>query len=156
MHTDRNRSNRRRNASGSRQGQALVESALILLSLLAMILFVVDMGRVLLLGQYVTERARITARAAVVNSWTERQVQNYLVYNRIQAPDENAEKPGFMGLRTSQVSYAVLGTLRNGDQRVRLRVSNINAVMFVPYLASVYKFPALTIEMPAQSLGATN
>lgn len=138
------------------RGQTLVESALVLMSLLVMILFVLDMGRVMLLGQYVTERARITARTATVNNWTQSQVQNFLVYGKTQAPDNNAGKPGFMGLLPSQVAYTMLGTQRNGDLRVQVKVTGIQAVMFVPGLASRYRFPAVTVELPAQSLGATN
>lgn len=138
------------------RGQSLVESALVLLSLLVMILFVMDMGRVMLLGQYVTERARMAARAATVNNWTDRQVANYLVFGKTQMPDDSAGKPGFLGLLTSQVSYTVLGSQRNGDLRVQVKVSGIQAVMFVPWMASRYTFPAVTVELPAQSLGATN
>ena len=138
------------------RGQTLVESALVLLSLLVMILFVLDMGRVMLLGQYVTERARITARSATVNNWSQSQVQNFLVYGKTQAPDDNSTKPGFMGLLPSQVAYTVLGTQRNGDLRVQVKVTGIQAVMFVPWLASRYTFPPVTVELPAQSLGATN
>lgn len=143
----------RRNAQ---RGQSLVEGALVLMGLLIMILFVLDMGRVMLLGQYVTERARVTARTATVNNWTERQVQNYLAYGKTSAPDENSDKPGFMGIKPSQVDYNVLGTQRNGDLRVQVQVTGIQAVMFVPYLASRYRFPTVTVELPAQSLGATN
>ncbi|MBI5281525.1 MAG: pilus assembly protein [Candidatus Solibacter usitatus] len=137
-------------------GQGMVESALVLLSLLAMILFILDMGRILLLGQYVTERARETARAAVVNDWTESQVKNYLVYRKTQAPDDSALKPGFLGLLTSQVSYAKLGSIKTGDYRVQIQVSGIQAVMFIPYIAGKYKFPTVTVNFPAQSMGATN
>ena len=138
------------------RGQTLVESALVLLSLLAMILFVLDMGRVMLLGQYVTERARITARSATVNNWTEREVQNFLVFGKTQMPDDSASKPGFMGLLTSQVAYTVLGTQRDGDLRVQVKVTGIQAVMFIPWISSRYVFPTVTVELPAQSLGATN
>ncbi|MBI5086225.1 MAG: pilus assembly protein [Acidobacteria bacterium] len=137
-------------------GQGMVESALVLLSLLAMILFILDMGRILLLGQYVTERARETARTAVVNDWTESQVQNYLVYKKLHAPDENSLKPGFMGLLPSQVTYSKLGTLKTGDYRIQIQVTGIQAVMFIPFIAGKYKFPTVTVTYPAQSMGATN
>jgi hypothetical protein len=140
----------------NQRGQSLVEGALVLTGLLTMILFVLDMGRVMLLGQYVTERARVTARTATVNNWTERQVQNYLAYGRTTAADESADKPGFMGIKPSQVDFNVLGTQRNGDLRVQVKVEGIQALMFVPYLASQYRFPTVTVELPAQSLGATN
>lgn len=138
------------------RGQSLVESALVLLSLLVMILFVLDMGRVMLLGQYVTERARITARTATVNNWTERMAANFLVFGKTQMPDDSSNKPGFMGLKASQVDYHVLGTQRSGDLRVQISVQGIQAVMFVPWISSRYTFPKIVVELPAQSLGATN
>ncbi|GEM_PF-5952685 len=138
------------------RGQALVEGSLVILATMCMVLFVLDMGRILLLGQYVTERARVTARQAVVNNWDEDTVKNVLVYNNTQAPGNDTSKPGFLGLTRSMVSYTVLGTQRNGDLRVQVKVSNIQAVMFIPYIAGKYRFPTLTVEVPAQSLGATN
>lgn len=142
--------------NAKQRGQSLVESALVLMSLLTMILFVLDMGRVMLLGQYVTERARVTARMATVNNWGERQVANYLVFGKTQMPDDSAYKSGFMGLKTWQVDYHVLGTQRNGDLRVQVSVEGIQAVMFIPWVASRYTFPKIVVELPAQSLGATN
>ena len=137
-------------------GQVLVESALVLLAVLMMLLFIFDMGRAMFLGQYVTERARQTARMATVNNWSKADVQNYLVYGKTKAPDDSANKPGFMGLKTSQVEYAVLGTQRSGDLRVQVSVSNVQSLMFTPKLAGSYRFPTITVELPAQSLGAIN
>ncbi len=50
----------------------MVEAALVLITLLSMILFILDMGRILLLQQFITERAREGARYAVVNNWNRR------------------------------------------------------------------------------------
>jgi hypothetical protein len=134
----------------------MVEGALVLMALMAMILFIIEIGRVMMLGQYVTERARVTARSATVNNWTQKQVQNYLVHYKTQMPDDSANKTGFMGLKPAQVTYQVLGTQRNGDLRVQVKVSNIESVMYIPWIAGKYKFPPVTVELPAQSLGATN
>jgi hypothetical protein len=140
----------------SERGQSLVEGALVLVLLLAMILFIVEIGRVMMLGQYVTERARVTARAATVNDWTQTQVQNYLVHDKAEMPAGGEDKAGFLGLKSGQVAYQVLGTRRNGDLRVQVEVSNIESVMYIPWMAGKYKFPPVTVELPAQSLGATN
>src|SRR5436190_931457 len=50
------------------KGQAMIESALVALALVGMIIFVMDMGRILLLQQFIGERARATVRNAVVNN----------------------------------------------------------------------------------------
>jgi Flp pilus assembly protein TadG len=77
------RSGEPRTTRSHQRGQAMVESALILLSLLMMILFILDMGRVLFLQQFITERARATARAASVNNWDEWKVRGYYSGPRI-------------------------------------------------------------------------
>ena len=64
----------------------MVESALILLTLVSMILFILDMGRILMMQQYLTERARATVRKAVVNNWDAAATKNYLVYGSTTAP----------------------------------------------------------------------
>ena len=74
----RNNSIRRRRTKNQR-GSSMVEGALVLLTMLAMIIFILDMGRILLIQQYITERARTTVRAAVVNNWDSTKTANYLV-----------------------------------------------------------------------------
>jgi len=58
------------------------------LTLVGMIVFIMDVGRMMMMEQFITERARVTVRQAAVNNWTATQVQNYLVYNSITAPDK--------------------------------------------------------------------
>jgi hypothetical protein len=60
------RKTRRKNGQ---RGSGLVETALVLLSMMAMVIFIMDMGRILLVQQYTSERARVTVRNAVVNNW---------------------------------------------------------------------------------------
>jgi osmotically-inducible protein OsmY len=145
-----------RSRAQSKRGATLVEMALVITTLLIMILFVLDMGRVLLLGQYVTARASETARAAAMKNWTADQVKNYLVYDRPDPPEGGFPASGLMGLTKSQVSYSLLGTAKKPDYRVHVEVSNIQAAMFTPFLSSRYSFPKVVTEFPAMSLGGTN
>ncbi|MBI4893297.1 MAG: pilus assembly protein [Acidobacteria bacterium] len=138
------------------KGQTLVESALVLLATLMMLLFIFDIGRAMFLGEYVTERARQTARMATVNNWSKKDVQNYLVYGKTFVSEDRWSTPGFMGLRPTQVDYAVLGTQRSGDLRVQVSVSNVQSLMFTPKFKGPYRFPTITVELPAQSMGAIN
>jgi Flp pilus assembly protein TadG len=48
------RTRRRQNQKGAN----ILESALVLLTVLGMFLFIMDMGRILLIQQFITERAR--------------------------------------------------------------------------------------------------
>lgn len=135
-------------------GQAIVEGALVLLVALSIIIFVLDMGRLMLMQQFITERARVTARAAAVNNWSATSVKNYFLFNSTTAP--NGATSGFLGLTASEVAYTTLGTLGNPDYRVQITVSNVPLLMFVPYIAGTYTAPTVIATMPAQSLGATN
>ena len=144
--------NRRQNRKGQR-GSGMVESALILLTILGMVLFIMDMGRILLIQQYISERARSTVRGAVVNNWTATATKNYLVYNSITAP--NGGVPGFLGLLPSQVTYQTLGVLGNPDYRLQVKVSGVPAVTWIPGISGTYTLAPITATMPAQSLGAT-
>src|SRR5579862_1263453 len=94
------------------KGAAIVETALVTLTLVGMIVFVMDMGRLLLTEQFITERARTTARNAAVNNWDSTAVANYVVYNSTTAPanKNGVAQAGDLGLLASQVTYSTLGT----------------------------------------------
>jgi Flp pilus assembly protein TadG len=149
---------------GHQRGQAMVESALILLSLLMMVLFILDMGRVLFLQQFITERARATARAASVNNWDEWKVRGYFCYNDANHhfTDESDSSsvhnttPGLLGITPAKVNYTVLGSANTPNYRVRVTVSNVSALMFIPYYAKNFTLPPIWFEFPAQSMGVSN
>jgi Flp pilus assembly protein TadG len=136
------------------RGTAMVESALVLLVLLMTTIFVIDFGRMLLMEQFITERARQTARKAVVNNWTSTQVKNYLVYGNPDTADLTA--PGRLGLVPSQVTYSTLGTAGTPAHRVQVKVSGVQALLFVPKLSGTYALPTVVATVPAQSMGAAN
>ncbi len=132
----------------------MLETALVLLTVLAMILFIMDMGRILLLQQFITERAREGVRYSVVNNWTQTDLQNYVVYGNTTAPQGGG--PGFLGLRTSQVTLSTVADSGIGDARNQVSVSGFTFPVFIPYLAGTYTAPTITVTAPTQSLGATN
>jgi Flp pilus assembly protein TadG len=138
----------------AQRGQALVETALVLLTLISMIIFIMDMGRILLLQQFIGERARATARSAVVNNWTSTQAANFLVYNSTTAPGGGGA--GYLGLQTTQVAYNTLGTSGSSDYRLQVKVTGVPVLTWIPYIAHQYTLAPIVATMPAQSLGATN
>ena len=138
----------------NQKGANILESALVLLTVLGMFLFIMDMGRILLIQQFITERARATVRSAVVNNWTAAATQNYLVYNSTTAPGGGGT--GFLGLQTSNVTYQTLGTSGTPDYMLQVKVSGVQAVTWIPYISKTYTLAPITAAMPAQSLGATN
>lgn len=136
------------------KGSSLLEGTLVVFTLVMMIIFVVDMGRILLLQQFITERARATVRSAVVNNWTSDATKNYLVYNSTTAPQSGGS--GYLGLQTSQVSYQTLGTSGAADYRLQVKVSGVPVLTWIPYISGTYTLAPIVVTMPAQSLGATN
>jgi len=143
-------------ARASERGAVLVETAMVLLVLLATICFVLDMGHYLLVQQYSAERARAAARMAAVNNWNQSQVANYYAYGATTAPAGGTVIPGVLGLLPSQVEYTTIATAGSPAYCVRVRVSGIPAILYTPFLSGNYVLPAVTVSVPAQSLGATN
>ena len=138
----------------SQRGAALVETALVFTAALAMIVFIVDMGRILLTQQYVSQRAQAAARSAVVNNWDQTAVQNYVVYGSTTAPDGGGA--GLMGLTTSQVAFSTVADTGIGDGRYQVVVSGVPMFTWIPYMAGKYYAPTVTATAPVQSQGAIN
>ena len=139
------------------RGSALVETALIFTTAISMILFIVDMGRILLWQQFIGERARVGARNAVVNNWDSTAVKNYVVYGSTTAPDsQNGTPGGFLGLLPSQVTLTKVADTGIGDGRYKVQVSGVPIVTWIPYMSGQYTLPAVTATMAVQSQGATN
>ena len=133
-----------------------MESALITISLVSMIVFIMDIGRLLLVQQWATERARVGARNAVVSSWTSDQIKNYVCYNSTSAPSGGNTTAGFLGLLPSEVSVSTLGTSGQPDYRIQVKISNIPMLTWIPYMHGNYTAPPIIVTMPAASLGATS
>ena len=127
-----------------------------LFTLVAMVLFIVDMGRIMLAEQYLAERARAAARMAAVHNWTQSDVANYVAYNSTSAPGGRTTTPGLMGVLPSKVSYSTVGTAGDPSYCVKVTIAGVTAFTVVPYMAGTYTLPTITVSLPAQSLGATN
>lgn len=145
---------------GSCRGQSLVESVFVLFTLVAMVLFIVDMGRIMLAEEYLVERARAAARMAAVKAWNNTDVANYVAYNSTSAPAGG--RSGLMGVLPSNVSYSKTGTA--GDPNctaddpscyVKVSIHDVTAFTVIPYMAGTYTLPVITVSLPAQSLGTS-
>lgn len=134
------------------RGSAMLETALIFLTALGMILFIVDMGRIQLWQQFLAERARVGVRNAVVNHWDAEEVANYVVYNSTTAPESAG--PGLLGLLPSQVAFTQDPGTGNGDARYEVKIANVPVVTWIPFIAGRYILPPVTASMPVQSQGA--
>lgn len=150
MNSKSQRSNRKKR----QRGAALIETALVFTVALAMIVFIVDMGRVLLTQQFISERARVAVRSAVVNNWNSTSVANYVVYGSTSAPTGNP--PGYMGMTTSDVTFTSYADSGIGDARYQVTIQGVPLFTWVPYIAGQYNAPPVIATAPVQSQGATN
>jgi hypothetical protein len=137
-------------------GATLLESALILTTVLGMVIFVMDMGRLLLLQQFFTERARVGVRAAVVNNWNSDNVINFVCYGSTSAPSGGQTTAGYMGLLPSQVTFTQVADSGSNDGRDKVTISGVPMFTWIPLMAGRYTAPPIIATMPVQSRGATN
>ena len=131
----------------------MVETALVFTTLLGMVLFILDMGRMLLWQQFFMERARQGARNAVVNNWDQTALRNFVCYNNTTAPDGNP--PGFLGLLPSQVTLTKLADSGVNDARYKVSIQGVTLFMWIPGIAGQYTMPPVIATMPVGSAGAT-
>ena len=152
-----NKQNKTKRARRKNQrGAAMIETALVLTVALSMIVFIVDMGRILLTQQFISERARVAVRSAVVNNWTSDQVQNYVAYGSTSAPQGGTTTPGFMGLLPSEVTFNTVADSGIGDARYQVIVQGVPMFTWIPYIAGKYYAPPVTATAPVQSQGSTS
>jgi Flp pilus assembly protein TadG len=149
-----NKNQNKKTTKTRQRGAALVETALVFTAALSMIVFIVDMGRILLTQQFVAERARVGVRNAVVNNWDSTAVANYVVYGTTTAPSGGGA--GFLGLTTSEVTFNTIADSGIGDSRYQVIVSGVPLFTWIPYMAGRYTAPTVTATAPLQSQGTTN
>jgi Flp pilus assembly protein TadG len=138
------------------RGAVFVEAALVLTTLLCMMIFIMDMGRLLMMQQFCVERARAAVRSAVVNNWDSAKTANFACYNTTTAPGGNTSTPGLLGLLPSQVTYQTLGTAGASNYRLQVTIKGVPMFTWIPYIAGKYTAAPAIATLPAQSLGATN
>src|SRR5207247_7845746 len=90
----------------TQHGQAMLESALVLLLLLVVLIGIVDMGQFLYFHQSLTERARAAARYGAVNTYSSPglAIQNVAIYNN-PAGDANGASAVLHYLNTAALPY---------------------------------------------------
>jgi hypothetical protein len=134
------------------RGSAFVEGALILTIVLFTLIGIIDVGQVLLTHQALVERLRAGARWGVVNTYSETNIRNVVIYNTPN-PVEGA-KP-LLGLSSEmiQVSQVNSGT---PEARIEVRIVNYPFRFFTPLIKGVYTAQRLRISIPVEGQGATS
>ena len=133
-----------------RRGEAMLESTLVLLTLVLTILGILDLGQFLFFQATFRERVRTGVRYAIVHDYDPQQITNFVLYGS-PAP---GGRPLF-GLSESMISVARYGE-NTADDRIEVTISNPPLKMFSPFLAQFSARPVFRAVMPAESLGATN
>lgn len=133
-----------------RRGQALVESALVLLTLVLTILGILDLGQFLFFQATFRERVRSGVRYAVVHTYDPQQIENFVLYDSPIA----GSRPLF-GLAESMISVTRYGE-NTPDDRIEVTISNAPLRMYSPFLASFSARPVFRAVMPVESLGAAD
>jgi len=138
-----------------RRGQALLESALVLVTYFSMVIFILDMGRMLMTQQFLVDRARNAARWASLNNWDPNAVANVVCFNDPSMPAGSNGK-GMFGLTPSMVNATKAGTPGAWDERVSVTISNYPMLTMIPFMAGNYTAAPVTVTVPVGSGGATN
>ena len=137
----------------NQRGQTLVESALVILVLIATLLGIVDFGQVLFFHQTLAERARAGVRFAAVSSpLNTDQVKNFVVYNN----SAGAGAPVLSGLTTSMVVVVQDGTQGCDDARVTVTIVNYPFQFFSPWIARTFVNKAIVETLPWEAPASGN
>lgn len=139
------------------KGSAILEAALVTTPTLAMFLFILQMGFILVTQQYYTERARAGARYAATtayNAANTSNVTNFVCYGSATAPA--GAITGLFGLRTSMVEVTRLGTAGTWNDRIQVKISGYTLASFVPWISGNVTGKTIIATVHTQSLGATN
>jgi Flp pilus assembly protein TadG len=129
------------------KGQALVEASLVFLTLFCMILFIVDIGRLLFYQQYFAERTRVAARWALTQyppgtMPDTTAITNVVVFNSATAP--SGQTIGPFGLRTTNVSVTTATTTYGSGYLVTVRIQNFATFTVIPYIAGNWTIAPVT------------
>jgi Flp pilus assembly protein TadG len=132
----------------------MIETALVLTTFISLLIFGLDMGRMLLLQQYFTERAREGARYAVVNNWNAAAVVNFVCYGTTTQADTRTA--GYLGLLPSQVAVTSTADSGANDGRIQVTISGVQMFAWIPFMSRTYTAAPVVATAPLQSRGAAN
>lgn len=133
-----------RNRLSSQRGQAIVESALVLLVFSALLIGSLDIGQVMFFHNSLVERARHGARWAATQAFDQTRIRNVVVYGNADAPAGSS--PVIYNLTPSMVGVQLLDA-NTVNARVSVTISNYPFNFFSPWIAGVYSANPIAITM---------
>jgi hypothetical protein len=132
----------------ARSGQALVESALILLVFITTLIGILDVSQLLFIHQSLVERVREGLRWGIVQPWdgTGDKIQNMVLWRTSTAP--SGQTLGFLNLQKANVLVTrTAGTLDNpNDERISIAIVNYDFKFFTPYIAKTFQNNTAVLE----------
>jgi hypothetical protein len=132
-----------RTKSGQRRrGQALVESALILVSFIAMLIGAMDFGQILFFHQSLVERVRSGVRWGAVHAYDETSIKNMIRYNQTTPPD--GAQP-FLGISDSNITVSVLDSGAS-TERIQVAIVNYQFYFVSPWIAKTFTNNLAVVE----------
>jgi hypothetical protein len=135
-----------------RRGQALIETSLVLLLCMAVMVGILDVGRVLFIHQFLTERVRLAARYASVNTYDATKVRNIVLYGKATPAD--GAKP-YMNLKASNVVVTRSGA-GTADDRVSVRITGYPFAFFTEALLTpISSITQVSLSKKAFDIGVT-
>ena len=117
------------------KGEGLLEAALVFTTLMCMLFFIVEMGRLLFIQQYFGERARAGARWAAANTFDQTKIKAVVCFN----DPSNAGTVGYFGLPTSNVTAS--SATVNGRTAITVSISGYRTPMMIPWIARNVTMP---------------
>ena|SRR5579859_2390452 len=137
-----------------RKGQAILETGLVLSSLLLMIVGIMDFGQFLFYHQVLTDRARAGARYAATNTYDATSIQNMVVYNSTTAPSGGGA--GLFGLTTAEVVVTPTPNTATPTY-VQVKITGFPIKLLSPFLTKSYSMRDTIVTRQAEaSYGAPN
>ncbi len=141
------------NRKKNQRGQTLVESALVILVLIATLLGIADFGQLLFFHQSLAERARAGVRwAAVTAPLDTDQVKNHVVYNN----SAGTGTPVLGGLTTNMVGVLQSGTQGFDEARVTVTIANYPFQFFSPWIARTFVNQPIVKTLPWEAPASGN
>ena len=137
------------------KGQAMVESALVLLVVLAMLIGVLDFGQVVFIHQALSERVRNAARWGAINYNDPVGAKNMVLYGQSTVPTDPSREGGtasnpYLGLSPSMITVTRQDNDTNED-RVVVKIVNYPFRFFSPWIAGQYNARTITATAPVES-----
>ena len=130
------------------RGQAIVESSLVLIVVLATVVGICDFGQVVFVHQSLTNRARKAVRYGSINYTDLVAVRNIVLYNQTTVPGDGTQ--GYLGLTAAMVNVSRADQDTN-DERIVVTISNYPFHFFSPWIAGAYTGRKITASSPVEA-----